>query len=117
MALSALFACGGGGPQWEMHRGGIVEVHCGRHHGDCYDGAASACPYGYDGLESSRETGAVATTTVTGNEAQTVVAPVVSGQMIVKCRDPIFCETTRCGPGFQCAASMKYPGRNVCALK
>jgi hypothetical protein len=119
--VAALLACGAsGGTSWERARGGVVVVSCGRHTADCYNGAAAACPYGYQGLGHSTRTSAVRVTSQPiGNAVQTTVVPVQRGELTVKCLRPVFCETLPCESGFRCVVSKRkgIAGRHVCAIR
>jgi len=114
----ALLACGGGGPHWRRVNEQTYAIECGRHQGDCYLGAARTCPYGYDQLNGSSETtGAFAQTNQVGNSVITTVQTRREGQLVVRCREPIFCESQPCPYGSRCVRSVRFPGRNICSIQ
>jgi hypothetical protein len=121
LACSFVLACRGGGLHigrtTHTHRGGVVSLTCGRDIGTCYDRAADACPYGYDGLSSElQQAGTVVNSTVVGNQTYANAVPIYRGQLVVRCRPALACEHARCATGLVCVDSKRYPGRRVCAL-
>jgi hypothetical protein len=112
VVLAALLACGG--TTWEVGRGGVAVIECKRT-ADCYEGAADACPYGYDPLSSDRHTKSA--TVLNANTPQPTVIMHTRGELVVKCRKPVFCKRQTCADGFRCVYSERYPGRAVCALQ
>lgn len=113
VTVAALLACGGN--SWSVGRGGIAVIEC-KHTADCWEGAAEACPYGYDPISSDRQ--ATKATVLNANTPQPTVVMQTRGELVVKCRNVVFCDgDVVCAEGFRCGRSERYEGRLVCALR